>query len=111
MDDQRFAVALTTAASDVEAEKIARDLVERRLAACVNVLPCVRSIYRWKGEVHADDERLLLIKTTFDRVEEVRKVVRTLHSYELPEFLVLPVLSGDPDYLAWLAEGLETEPA
>lgn len=109
MDRQRFVVALTTAGSDAEAEQIARGLVEQRLAACVNVLPCVRSIYRWKGEVHADDERLLLIKTTHDRVEEVREAVRALHSYELPEFLVLPVQGGDPSYLAWLAEGLETE--
>jgi periplasmic divalent cation tolerance protein len=104
--NDRFRIVLTTAGSDEQAESIARALVERRLAACVN-FTSVCSIYRWQGEVAREGERLLFIKTTEERVDEVREAVRELHSYEVPELLAIPVAEGGDDYLAWLAESVE----
>jgi len=101
-----FRLALTTAGSDEQASAIARALVERRLAACVNIVHGVCSVYRWQGRIHDETEALLLIKTDAARVEKVREAVRELHSYEVPELLVLPVIGGDADYLDWLRDGL-----
>ncbi len=103
---RRYCVVLTTAGSEEVARRIARALVERRLAACVNVVPSVRSLYRWKGEVTEDEELLLVIKTAEDLFPSVRAAIRELHSYELPEAILLPIRDGDPGYLAWLEESL-----
>lgn len=93
---------LTTCASREEAERIARSLVEKRLAACVNIVPGLTSIYRWQHAVESASEILLLIKTRSTLVEAVEAAVGTLHSYEVPEFLVLtPESAGEP-YLRWL---------
>ncbi len=105
-DGARFAIVLTTAGSDEEASRIAETLVERRLAACVNVVPGVVSHYRWKGETCRDEERLLVIKTSARLFAEVRSAIRELHSYELPEAILIGIADGDPEYLAWLADGL-----
>jgi periplasmic divalent cation tolerance protein len=104
--DSGFAIVLTTAGSDEEAARIAAALVERRLAACVNVVPGVVSHYRWQGKICRDDERLLLIKTAERLFPEVRRAIRELHSYELPEAVMLRIGEGDPEYLAWLADGI-----
>lgn len=106
---ERFQVVLTTAGSDDEAHSIAGELVQRRLAACVNVISGVRSVYRWKGEIQRDDERLLIIKTSRRLFPRVREAIRELHSYEVPEILALPVEAGDPAYLGWMAGCLEEE--
>ena len=100
------AVVLTTAGSQAEAARIASALVERRLAACVNVVPRVSSTYRWKGAVHTEEEWLLVVKTREDRFEEVRSAIRELHSYEQPEVILLPVGAGDAGYLAWIDENV-----
>jgi periplasmic divalent cation tolerance protein len=105
-----FVVVLTTAGSEEQGEQIARELVARRLAACVNVVPGVCSVYRWKGEITRDEERLLLVKTTAGLFPAVREAIRELHTYELPEVLALPVADGDPAYLRWLEEGVEGGP-
>lgn len=97
-------IVLTTVASEPDAERIARDLVESRLAACVNILPGLRSIYRWNGEISDEREILLLIKTTGGRIDDVRERIETLHPYELPEFIVLGPDSVGADYGEWLAE-------
>ncbi len=86
-----------------EAPGLARRLVEERLAACVNLLPPVDSIYRWEGRVEEGRERLLVIKTTRARVGELRSRVETLHPYEVPEFVVVPVEGGSDAYLGWVA--------
>ena len=99
-----FVVVLVTAGSAEEATRIARALVAERLAACVNVLGPMRSIYRWQGAVEEADEHLLLVKARGADVGAVETRVRALHSYELPEVLALPVGSGSAAYLAWLAE-------
>ena len=99
-------VALTTVGSADDAERIARALVERRLAACVNVVPGVVSIYRWQGAVERDEERLLVIKTREERLEPLRQALVALHPYELPALVALPIAGGHPPYLAWLDESV-----
>lgn len=99
-------VAFSTVASPEDAERVARALVEERLAACVNVVPGLVSYYRWKGRVERDDELLLVIKTARPRVEAMRARLVELHPYEVPELIVLPVQGGHPPYLAWLAESV-----
>lgn len=96
-------VVLTTAADRDQAERIAHALVNERLAACVNLLGGVRSIYRWKDGVETADEVQLLIKTQEGMLDAVRQRVHQLHSYEVPEFLVLEVAAASEAYLAWMA--------
>ncbi|MBM3746403.1 MAG: divalent-cation tolerance protein CutA [Acidobacteria bacterium] len=100
-------VVLTTCASAEEAEKIARALVERRLAACVNVLPQARSFYRWKGALEDAAEWLLLIKSKRERFDQLCAALEALHSYEVPEIIALTVVDGSPAYLDWLEAEVE----
>ena len=102
-----FRILLSTCSNRAEAERIAHSLVESRLAACVNLLPGVRSIYRWQGKVESSEEILLLIKTAAAQVESVQRAIASLHSYEVPEFLALEVSGGSEDYLAWLTGSLK----
>ncbi len=95
-------LVLTTADTPELAQKLARALVEGGEAACVSILPGIRSVYRWEGKVCDEGELLLLIKTTAERFEALRSTIRRLHSYQIPEILGLNVASGDSDYLAWL---------
>jgi periplasmic divalent cation tolerance protein len=97
-------IVLTTVPEGEVGEQIARALVEERLAACVNVLAPMTSVYRWEGRVEHERERQLVIKTSRDRVALVQARVAELHSYDLPEFLVLPVADGSAAYLGWVAE-------
>ncbi len=100
-------VVLVTCSSAAEAQRIARTVVKERLAACVNILPgAVHSMYRWKGKVESARERLLLIKTSRKHLAKLRTVVERLHSYDVPEFIALPVAAASPRYLAWLDECL-----
>jgi len=99
-------VAFSTVGKAGDAERIARVLVERRLAACVNVLPGVVSVYRWKGEVRRDDELLLVIKTRAERLEALREALLALHPYELPELVALAIASGHSPYLDWLDDSV-----
>jgi periplasmic divalent cation tolerance protein len=100
-------IILTTASSEDEARKIARHLVKNRLAACVNVIPHIESIYRWQGKVESSTECLLLIKTTAQAFPAVRDAIGELHSYELPECIAIPVEDGSTAYLQWLGESVE----
>ncbi|HSB18828.1 MAG TPA: divalent-cation tolerance protein CutA [Anaeromyxobacteraceae bacterium] len=95
-------VVLVTAPSAEAAAGIARALVEERLAACGNVVPGLRSIYRWEGKLHDDAEALLVLKTTRSRFPALRDRVLALHPYEVPEVLALPVEAGSEKYLAWV---------
>ncbi len=96
----------TTTGSREEAEKIAHALVERRLAACANIVGPIHSIYRWQGKVESADEHLLIIKTTAAMFDGVRKAIRELHSYELPECIQLPIEGGSAEYLRWIEESV-----
>ena len=100
-----YVVVLTTLPADADAEGFARMLVEERLAACVNLFPLMDSVYRWEGRVERETERQLQIKTSRERVNELWDRVRELHPYEVPEFLVLPIVDGNDAYLAWVREG------
>ncbi len=98
-------MVLVTCGSAKEARRIARALVEKRLAACGNILEApVRSIYRWKGKVETAKEYLLLIKTSRRRFKALQDEVKRLHSYDVPEIIALPIASGSPEYLKWISE-------
>ncbi len=92
-----------------QAEKIATELVERQLAACVNILPGATSIYRWKGEIERSTEAMLVIKTRFDLADELRAEIVRLHSYEVPEVVAVPITTGSAAYLAWMDKELKTD--
>jgi periplasmic divalent cation tolerance protein len=100
-------LVFTTASSKDEARKIGRTLVERQLAACVNIVPQVGSIYRWEGEVEEAEEWLLVIKTTRSAFERVRDAINELHSYDVPECIAVPIESGSMEYLNWLGESVK----
>jgi periplasmic divalent cation tolerance protein len=101
-------VILCTCSSAEESQRIASRLLEDRLAACVNVVPSVRSYYWWQGAIEWGDEHVLLIKSTAALFPAVQESVRQTHSYEVPELLALPVLAGSADYLSWLRSNLRT---
>jgi periplasmic divalent cation tolerance protein len=104
-------VVLSTCGSAEEAGRVARALVEKRLAACVNVLPGVRSVYRWKDAIEDEEEVLLLIKTSRALVEELRGEIERLHSYEVPEVIALAIVDGSEGYLAWMSRELAHKPS
>lgn len=101
-----YLVALCTVGKVEEAHAIARMLVERRLAACVNVIGGVTSHYRWKGALEKGEEWLLVMKSSQDKYEELRTAILATHSYEVPEIIALPIVAGHPPYLDWIAESL-----
>jgi periplasmic divalent cation tolerance protein len=102
---EKYVVVLVTCGSLAEARRIARHVVARRLAACANLLESpVQSVYRWKGRVEEAREFLLLIKTSERRLAALRAEVEKLHSYDVPEFIALPIAAGSPKYLKWLAD-------
>jgi periplasmic divalent cation tolerance protein len=102
-----YVLVLTTLPSEGDAEKFALQLVEERLAACVNILPPMRSVYRWKNTVEQANERQVVIKTTRARLTALENRGRTLHPYDVPEFVTLPIDAGSADYLSWLSENTE----
>jgi len=101
-NNERVVFVYTTHPSVVEAERIGRELVERRLCACVNILPGMVSLYWWQGAVERGEEAVMIIKTRAELAEPVRAAVRQLHSYTTPAILVLPIESVDPNYREWL---------
>jgi periplasmic divalent cation tolerance protein len=102
---QQVAIVLTTFGKG-QALAVARVLVQEQLAACVNVLPPMTSVYRWKGEVDTDDEEQVVIKTTADRLADLEARLRQLHPYELPEFLVISADASSEAYLRWIGEAV-----
>ena len=100
-------LVLTTAGSEEEAKKVAHALVERRLAACINIVPRIQSIYRWEGKVESAEEFWLIIKTTKDREDQVKAAIRELHSYQLPECIAIAIDGGSEEYLRWLEKALD----
>ena len=100
MTDAR--IVLTTTGSAEEARKLSRSIVERRLAACVNIVPQIHSVYRWKGQVEEATEWLLIIKTQAAAFERLRDAIKELHSYEVPECVMLEIAAGSKPYLDWI---------
>ena len=103
----RYRIALVTCASIAEARRIGRSALEKRLAACANIFPGVESIYRWKGKVERAREVPVVIKTTAARLRELEREVKQMHSYDVPEFIVLPIVAGSREYLKWIAENTQ----
>jgi periplasmic divalent cation tolerance protein len=104
MTDKR--VVLTTCGSQEEGRQIARALIERRLAACINIVPHIESVYQWEGKIETANEWLLVIKTTAGVIGSLQDAVQELHSYKVPEFLVLSVEDGSAAYLDWIGESV-----
>jgi periplasmic divalent cation tolerance protein len=99
-----YVMVLTTLPADADGAAFANALVTARLAACVNLLAPMESVYRWEGEIEQETERQLVIKTSRDRVAALWDRVRELHPYDVPEFLVLPIVDGNDAYLRWVAD-------
>ena len=99
-----YVIVLTTLPSDFESRDFGRALVEERLAACVNLLPAMDSVYRWEGQIEHDTERQVIIKTSRERVVALWERIRELHPYETPEFVVLTIQDGSDAYLRWIGE-------
>jgi periplasmic divalent cation tolerance protein len=104
MAETAFVIVLTTMPHEQDPTPMATALVEEGLVACVNLLPPMRSVYRWQGSIEQADEVQMVMKTTADRVPALRQRLRQLHPYDVPEFLVLPISGGSDDYLAWVRE-------
>jgi periplasmic divalent cation tolerance protein len=102
-------VVITTVGTEEQANLIAREIVARRQAACVNIIPAIRSIYRWKGKICKDGELLLVVKTLQEEFDAVAATIRELHSYELPEILSFAVSRGDQTFLDWIAGSVDKE--
>ena len=97
-------MVLTTIPADADAQAFGQALVEEKLAACVNLLPLMESVYRWEGRIEHETERQIVIKTSRDRTVALWDRVRELHPYEIPEFLVIPILDGNEAYLRWVGD-------
>ena len=102
----RYRVVLVTCGSMAEARRIGRSAVEKKLAACANILQGVDSIYCWKGKVERAREVLVIMKTTATRLRELEREVKRMHSYDVPEFVVLPLVAGSREYLGWVGESV-----
>ena len=106
MPDSKFIVILSTAGSVDEASKIAEHLVHRHLVACVNLVPGIQSFYWWNSSVQKDQEVLMIIKTEREKFDEVQRAILSLHSYEVPEIISIPLENGFNDYLQWIEKAL-----
>jgi periplasmic divalent cation tolerance protein len=104
MNDSEYVLVMTTLPADADARGFGHSLVDARLAACVNLLPPMESIYRWEGRVEREQERQLFIKTSRDRLLPLWERVRELHPYDIPEFVVLPIVDGNAVYLRWVGD-------
>ncbi len=102
MAKQAYLVVFITTSSYEEARKIADKLVDRKKAACVNIVPGVNSLFRWKGKIEEAEESLMVVKTRVELFPDVVSLVKSVHSYEVPEIIALPIVEGNPDYLEWL---------
>ena len=103
-------VVLVTASNVRECKKIARRLVEKNLIACANVLPALRSLYRWKGKVVDEKECLMILKSGREQFPLLRAEIEKLHSYSVPEIIALPIIDGAPNYLNWITESIAAQP-
>ena len=110
MDDTDYVIVMTTMPADADSTAFAQTLVEARLAACVNVLAPMESVYRWEGKVDQERERQLIIKTSRSRLAALWERIRDLHPYDVPEFIVVPVVEGNDAYLRWVGESTRDAP-
>ena len=104
MAKSSYIVVFITTSSYEEARKIADALVVQKKAACVNIVPKVSSLFRWKGKIEDVEESLMVVKTRAELFPDIVSTVKSIHSYEVPEIIALPIVEGNPDYLSWLKE-------
>ncbi len=109
MNETDYVIVMTTLPADADAATFAHTLVEARLAACVNLLPEMESVYRWEGQVEQERERQLVIKTSRARIVALWERVREMHPYDVPEFIVLPIADGNDAYLRWVGESTRSD--
>jgi periplasmic divalent cation tolerance protein len=109
-DLDTITLVVTSVGTEQQAVEISEELIARRLATCINIVPCLRSIYRWKGKVCEDTEYLLLIKTPQKLFEDVSSAIREFHSYELPEILAVPVTAAEENFHRWVLEMVSPGP-
>ena len=107
MTDSNYGIVMVTVANRAEGQAIAATLIETKLAACVNLLP-VESIYRWQGKIEQDEEYQLIIKTDLNKFTQLSETIQTLHSYEVPEIIAMPIVTGSNSYLNWLENSLSS---
>ena len=105
-NSDNYGIVLVTAVSLAEGKAIAQSLIESKLAACVNIFP-IDSLYLWQGKINQDQEYQLIIKTDLNNFSELAEKIKTLHSYEVPEIIALPIVAGSSSYLSWLGESLK----
>ena len=103
----KYHIAVTTCPTLEIATQLANDVIEQQLAACVNIIPAIKSVYKWKGKIEHDNESLLIIKTMKQQLASLEKLVLKLHPYETPEFISMPIESGSKAYLDWITTSLE----
>jgi len=102
-------IVMVTCGSSGEAETIARQLLEEKLVACVNIAGRIRSLFHWKGAIARESESLLLMKTVLSRFDDLARRVKELHPYEVPEIIAMPIMVGNPDYLNWIEQATSPE--
>jgi periplasmic divalent cation tolerance protein len=106
---REIVVTLSTLPADFDADRLAAELIDLGLAACITIVPGVQSMYRWDGKLERSREQQLLIKTTRDHVEALWTAIKARHPFDVPEFIVLPIVGGNPDYLRWIGESVLPE--
>ena len=104
----KYHIAVTTCPTLEIATQLANSVVEQRLAACVNIIPSIKSVYKWKGKIENDDESILIIKTMKQQLASLEKLILRLHPYETPEFISMPIESGSKAYLDWIAASIKS---
>lgn len=104
---REYIVILVTTGSEKEAKKIAKELLKKKCAACINIIPRVDSRFLWKGKIERASEALLIVKTKKSYLKKVTKLVKELHSYKVPEIIALPLVGGNRDYLGWIEKNLK----
>lgn len=109
-DLEKITLVMTSVGTEQQAVEISEELISRRLATCINIVPCLRSIYRWKGKVCEDTEYLLLIKTPEKLFDDVSSAIREFHSYELPEILAMPITAAEDNFHQWVLEMVAPSP-
>jgi periplasmic divalent cation tolerance protein len=109
-DLDQITLVMTSVGTEQQAVEISEELIARRLATCINIVPCLRSIYRWKGKVCEDTEYLLLIKTPEKLFDDVSSAIREFHSYELPEILAMPITAAEDNFHRWVLEMVAASP-
>ena len=111
MSKNGFILVITTSGSDSEAKKLAQALIENKLAACVNIIPSITSIFRWEGKISAEPELMLIAKSHQKFFSKIKEKILSIHSYDIPEIISVPISEGSEEYLKWIEEQLQDIPA